>query len=242
MFYNEYSSYVTSLHYAEPLHQEKFNPQTILCLPNQIFHIIYMPEMRVEFCKGNTEQLLGYPPDRLTLSFLYEITHPDDRETVLQAAKTSVQYSQIVKATTPFAHTFCIDFRLRKADGTYIRVLKQWGVLENDSAGNMIRGFTFYTEITFLKKTNTIRLALFGPDRSKVEFPLKEWDLFSFPLTKTEMAIVEHLALGFNSQQIATWLNVSKHTVDTHRRNILRKSGLRNTAEIIALAKERGLI
>lgn len=51
-------------------------------------------------------------------------------------------------------------------------------------------------------------------------------------LTARELEIFNHLREGRTSRKIAVALNISKNTVDTHRRRILRKLGLKSTTEI----------
>ncbi len=48
-----------------------------------------------------------------------------------------------------------------------------------------------------------------------------------------EKEILELLITGQTSQQIAEALFISKYTVDKHRGNMLRKTGAKNTAEMI---------
>ena len=52
-------------------------------------------------------------------------------------------------------------------------------------------------------------------------------------LSSREKEILQHLVEGKTSQEIADILFVSKNTVDTHRRNILEKTGLKSTNELI---------
>jgi DNA-binding CsgD family transcriptional regulator len=59
-------------------------------------------------------------------------------------------------------------------------------------------------------------------------------------LSKTEKTVLRHIADGKTSKQIADELNVSRHTIDTHRRNMIGKTNAANTAALIILAlKER---
>lgn len=53
-------------------------------------------------------------------------------------------------------------------------------------------------------------------------------------LSVREFEILEFLKQGLSSKDIAEKLNISKTTVDTHRRNILEKTGMKSTAELIA--------
>ena len=54
-----------------------------------------------------------------------------------------------------------------------------------------------------------------------------------FTLSKREQEIVDHLKDGLTTKEIAELLFLSHHTVDTHRRNILKKSQVKNTAQLI---------
>lgn len=56
-----------------------------------------------------------------------------------------------------------------------------------------------------------------------------------YSLTEREAEIVTLLLEGMDSQEIAEQLFISKHTVDTHRRNILHKTNTENTSRLFAL-------
>ena len=57
-----------------------------------------------------------------------------------------------------------------------------------------------------------------------------------FIVTKRESEIIELIKKGFNSNEIAKQLSISKFTVDTHRKNILKKLNLGSSAELIGYA------
>jgi Response regulator containing a CheY-like receiver domain and an HTH DNA-binding domain len=61
-------------------------------------------------------------------------------------------------------------------------------------------------------------------------------------LTKREIEIIKSIATGSSSHQIATELNVSTHTIETHRKNIFRKLNISNVAELVHFAHENYLI
>lgn len=52
-------------------------------------------------------------------------------------------------------------------------------------------------------------------------------------LTKREIEIIEWIAEGLSNVKIAEKLNISNRTVDTHRTNILKKTGVKNVAELV---------
>lgn len=56
-----------------------------------------------------------------------------------------------------------------------------------------------------------------------------------YGLTDREIEIVKLLLEGKTSKDIAEMLFISKHTVDTHRRNILGKVGVSNTRDLLVV-------
>jgi two-component system response regulator NreC len=61
-------------------------------------------------------------------------------------------------------------------------------------------------------------------------------------LTPREVEILSLLAQGFMNPEIADQLVLSVRTVETHRSNIQRKTGVGSRAELIAYAIEHGLV
>jgi len=51
------------------------------------------------------------------------------------------------------------------------------------------------------------------------------------------MELVTQLGKGLSSEEIANILFLSKHTIDTHRRNIYHKTGTRNVVELLNLLR-----
>jgi len=82
-----------------------------------------------------------------------------------------------------------------------------------------------------LKNLNAFLLGLEPHLRSKDE-------LFS----QREREIMDLLAKGRSSREIAELLLIGSRTVDTHRKNLIEKAGVKNTAELIAFGAVRGLL
>lgn len=60
-------------------------------------------------------------------------------------------------------------------------------------------------------------------------------------ITKREREIIKLIVVGKTNSEIASTLNISTHTAQTHRKNILHKLGLSNSAELVRFAMECGL-
>jgi two-component system response regulator NreC len=61
-------------------------------------------------------------------------------------------------------------------------------------------------------------------------------------LTDREKEILQLLAEGKANKEIASILNLSVYTVETHRSNLMQKLGLHNTAEIVLYAVRKKII
>lgn len=61
-------------------------------------------------------------------------------------------------------------------------------------------------------------------------------------LTTREREILQLLAEGKNNKEVATVLNLSLYTVETHRSNIFQKLNLHSSAELILYAVRKGVI
>ena len=61
-------------------------------------------------------------------------------------------------------------------------------------------------------------------------------------LTTREREVLQLLAEGRNNKDVATILNLSLHTVETHRSNLLQKLNLHSGAELILYAIRKGVI
>lgn len=61
-------------------------------------------------------------------------------------------------------------------------------------------------------------------------------------VTKREKEVLQLIALGLSTQEIAKHLYVSDETIKSHRKNLLRKMNACNGASLIRAAYEAGLL
>jgi DNA-binding NarL/FixJ family response regulator len=121
--------------------------------------------------------------------------------------------------------------------GIYIKKMMENGasgyILKNSSREELIKAIhTVHDgEIYF---SGEVGLALAEYQQSaKTELPV---------LTPREKEILELIAEGYTNPQIAEKIFLSQFTVDSHRKNILAKLNVKNTASLIRLAVELRLI
>ena len=61
-------------------------------------------------------------------------------------------------------------------------------------------------------------------------------------LTNREREVLQLLAEGKSNKEVASILNLSVYTVETHRTNLMQKLNLHNTAEIVLYAVRKKII
>jgi len=70
----------------------------------------------------------------------------------------------------------------------------------------------------------------------------EEEDCSPTPLSPREVEIVRLIAKGLIAKEIADTLNLSTHTIYTHRKNIMKKLNINSSSELILYAINNGLV
>ena len=85
---------------------------------------------------------------------------------------------------------------------------------------------------------NTIRKESIDVD----DLELTEFNCEPVSISERELEIITLIAEGYTNVEIAEKLFLSPHTVNTHRKNILQKLGVNNTAAIVMYAVKTQLV
>lgn len=97
----------------------------------------------------------------------------------------------------------------------------------------LVAGKSFYSDAVSHE-------VLKGVGQKKNEIPVESP---SFPpLTEREMEVLQWMAKEFSNAQIAEKLFISERTVETHRKNIFRKTDTKSVIGLIRFAMKNGLI
>ena len=73
-------------------------------------------------------------------------------------------------------------------------------------------------------------------------FNIDNDEVARYKLGEREIEIIKLLAQGLTSSEMSEKLYISEHTVKTHRKNILKKTGLHNTYQLIQFALNNKII
>ena len=209
--------------------------------PNQIAYVLDMRNGEIVESAGNYGNVFGYSKIELsTLPHLYEPILSRHRSQVVDYSQTALAWAFQDINYDPQKTYVQYGYRIRHSSGKIKRVLKQ-GTLLREPDGSITHSFCTITDISSIDSRNEVTVQAFGPRAHLFDSELPEIKMYHDQLSLREIEILKLVARGRSSNQIAQDLNVSKHTIDTHRRNMIRKMEVCNSIELINLAREMGL-
>jgi DNA-binding CsgD family transcriptional regulator len=207
---------------------------------NQFFYLADMIKWEVIFTSNRCIDMMGIQPENLNPGNIFTSTHPDDMQ------RHSVARSRMVKLCTDIF----IDQKKYALMSTNLRFVHKQG---ND-VNFLIQGYAFKStepEPTVYCLFINTDISWFGPikhgynyyignDLNYFRQPDIEIILMGSIFTDREFEIIKLIKEGLNSKLIGEKLFISSHTVDTHRRNILKKADKQSINELIIDLQERG--
>jgi DNA-binding NarL/FixJ family response regulator len=114
-------------------------------------------------------------------------------------------------------------------------------VLKNISKDDLLKAIdTVYQDKSYLDQD--VQEKLISSISNADEDDDRNYDELAAQITQRELEILQLIALGLTSQDIANKLFISKNTVETHRKNMLAKLNVNNTAALLKIAYKKGLV
>lgn len=210
----------------------------------EIFHVgkfyywlFDIANMQFRYMSPGIKEVLGFEPDAVDLGFFMSRIHADDHATFLNHEEVVSDFFRNLPLDQYENYKVSYDYRVNNAANQPVRILHQVVVAQYDEQGNVLLTLGVHTDISEFKTSNASRLSFIGmngaPTVANVNVPNIHKSKKP-PLSKREHEILTLILNGESSAAIAQKLFLSKFTVDTHRKNILAKTGTRNTAELTA--------
>lgn len=236
-FYDEVQNKLSSVGF-EPNKQEAL--WSIPITNRQCLYIVNFIDRAVIYHKG-VKELLGYDEDEITIDLVLDYVHPDDKDVVMRVVKGVIEYATSNKLTLSET-CLSVSYRVRKKNGEYLKVMRQTSLLDGNDEGMMVSCFSILSDISYMETSNRVEWVFEGPEIDREEFKKYIYDSYKGFFSKRETEILKFLREGYTSRQLSEKLFISKDTVDTHRKNMLRKSGCGNTRELVNYALNNGVI
>ena len=129
---------------------------------------------------------------------------------------------------------------IKNGNNVYVNIIQNTTPLEFDVNDKQIIGLAHYTVLDAKIKLQVSATAKLLNESNEYEtkyFNNFSQKLLSDGISNRERDVVRLLVLSNSSKEIAEKLNISVNTVDTHRRNILKKLNIKSTGELIGMMK-----
>jgi DNA-binding NarL/FixJ family response regulator len=139
----------------------------------------------------------------------------------------------LVMALTPYTNAQTIVQAVEAGIESHIK--KECSVQEIKDAFNATSGGSkfFCNDIVAQMRKENI-------NPKNIDF--KSLDPNPVSLSDRELQIIQFIAEGYTNSQIAAIVYLSNHTVNTHRKNIMKKLGVNNTAGIVMYAVKEQMV
>ena len=216
----------------------------------------YLPYSSTFFCVTNTQDLifeyisknfntcLGLDPNDLKVGgmrYFWSRIHPDDIDVWLSALNDLMEFTidKISEDKRQDAN-YTWNYRVKNASGNYVNIIQNTTPLAFDSDMKPIIGLAHYTVLDAQIKMPITASAKVLNDNNEYEtvyFNNCSQKLLEGGISNRERDVIRLLILNKSSKEISEKLNISSHTVDTHRRNILKKLNISSTGELVGILK-----
>ncbi|CAN5353026.1 hypothetical protein BH23BAC1_BH23BAC1_08930 [soil metagenome] len=221
--------------------------ELILNLGPCVTWIIDLRSLNFTFISSNVKSLIGYDEDYLKkkgIQNFYELIHPENLPKTHNLLNSIWENIFLLPRYQRAKIKYNLDYRLKKKNGEYIRILEQCTVLQTDYKGNITHIMGVGSDISNWKEKEKITATVISVGDEKtitIDTDHPELKPQNY-LSKREKEILKLIADGYNSKCIADKLSISFHTVNTHRQNLIHKTNAKNTSCLIQYAINQGII
>ena len=237
--FKSYDKPSLSTHINRIIDLDKYLPysSTFFCITNtQTLEFEYVSK-NFKACIGLDSELL----EKQGMRYFWSRIHPEDLEKWLKALNHLMEFtlSNIEEKDRNKAN-YTWNYRFKHAEDIYVNIVQNTTPLAFDSSGKPIIGLAHYTVLHPDLKMDISASAKLLNEQDEYEtvyFNNFSQKLLSDGISNRERDVIRLLVLNYSSKEISEKLNISSHTVDTHRRNILKKLNISSTGELIGMLK-----
>lgn len=207
---------------------------------NQFFYVGDLIQSKITWASKRTTLMIGVEPEELNPHIFYEATHPDDlKKHMLGRSKMYNIGNDLFGAGTGTA-LLSMNLRIRNSRGEYPDLLFQLFFFHKTVPYKTVYLLQVMTDIGSFNMRKQGYHYYVGNDLTNFRFPDQKLLDIGNPLSNREFEILLLIESGLTSEEIGEKLFLSKFTVDTHRRNILEKTGKTKVSEVINDFHKRG--
>jgi DNA-binding CsgD family transcriptional regulator len=213
------------------------------------YYIMNFETLKMEHVDDRIESVLGINPKDWSLDKVFDLVHPEDLKQMHRKEEKAVDFLlNKIPAEDILKYKVVYVLRMRHANGTYKTILQQSKAISLSDDGKVQLVLGIHTDVTYLNMPIDHKISFIGDNRPSFYAVSTDDDFepehlnFMDVFTPREKEILKHIARGKAFGEIASILNISPHTINTHKKNILRKTDCKNTTQLIARCVRDGVI
>jgi DNA-binding CsgD family transcriptional regulator len=192
------------------------------------------------FAKG-FKNLLGFTNSEITLNDFTDQFHINDKPIILKIGQTAVQYS-LDHPSSNTEHCLYVSHRIKRSNGDFIKILAKSTPYEIDNKGFITKFLVILSDISFVDTTDIVQYKFIAKGLDAQSFHSQIFAHNESIFTSREKEIIMEIKNGYSSPKIAENLKISVHTVATHRKKIMKKSGCHSSKELLLFCKKNGIL
>ena len=177
--------------------------------------------------------MMGIKPEDLRPNHFLEASHPDDLKKASLGRVKLFKMAHNVSLAKKGYSLMSSNFRMLNAQGKYSNFLYQLYVFYSKIPYESAFIIKVHTNIDWCRKMKYCYHYYSGNDLSYFRSPDEDLLMKGIPFSNREFEIINLVATGLHSKEIAEKLFISPETVNTHRRNILKKSDKATISDVI---------
>jgi DNA-binding CsgD family transcriptional regulator len=210
------------------------------------YYIFDVEKLAFVYFSDEFFEITGHQASKFGLEDFLACIHPEDSAFYVNCQNAiGEMLVKKVSADELYYYKVSLDFRFRHAAGHYLRVLQQTMSLRQEDSGAQRFTFGIHTDITALKHDLQPVFSIIGLEGRPSYYNIQPNQVFQSDrqqiLSKRELEVARLLAKGLNTHEIAGNLSLSELTIATHRKNMLKKVGVSNTAGLVNYLINQGL-
>ena len=218
---------------------EKSAFQEIPPIHRECFFIVDLTQSKIVHF-GGMKKMFGYNEKNIDLPFVFDKNHPEDSQLVQSIVSNIL--SKIIHLEIPtYTNVFSITSRFMKNNGEYLRILTDNFIIQTDDQKLVQSILVRYTDLSFLDEPNTVDWKVNNDFLDKEVISKEVYGVKLDIFTEREKEIILLIFIGSINSEIASSLNISKHTVATHRKNIFSKATCSSPEELKIFCKKNGI-
>ncbi|MHC1777951.1 MAG: response regulator transcription factor [Lentimicrobium sp.] len=199
-------------------------------------------QLKYLYVSKNSMDILGIEPEKVNPRFMLSTTHDDDFKRHILSRLRLIKIGQELYGKKNGYGLISTNFRANKTGDNYIDLLYQGYFFYSNIAEKTVYLLMILTDISDFSHNRKGFHFYTGEDLSYFRYPDPELLAIGNIFSRSEFRILQLIEEGRSSEQIAEILFRSVHTIETHRRNIIKKSGKISTNDVIIDLKNRGLL